>query len=67
MLVNNIGACAERTEQKNTMLKQSSAKEFNGNNLCLKINTFLDESFVLDRGLLLFIVFDFTGLLSVFV
>jgi len=35
VLVKNIGACAESIEEKSTMLKQTSAKEFNPRNICL--------------------------------
>jgi hypothetical protein len=34
VLVKNIGARADRTEAKRTMLKQIIAKEFNPKNLC---------------------------------
>jgi len=34
VLVKNIGACAESIEEKSTMLKQTSAKEFNPKNIC---------------------------------
>ena len=65
-LVNNIGACAERTEQNSMMHKPDSAQQFNRKNLWLKKNAPLIKSVVVERGRLFVFVFNFTGLLSLF-